>query len=104
MGCCVSLGWGVEVVERHPVGGPGAPVSTVALGELLKQLRRVAVNGVVPERGFVQGVRALAVDDAARNRLCGELARLGLRVGDLHMHAGVDSHRGEKVVREMEKA
>lgn len=73
-------------------------MSTVALGELLKRLRRAAVDGVVPEHEFVQGVRALAVDDAARDRLRGELARLGLHVGDLHMHTDIDSRHGEKVV------
>ncbi|MEU6885385.1 hypothetical protein ABZ918_09295 [Streptomyces viridosporus] len=86
-------------MERQPVGGPGVPVSTADLRELLKRLRRVAVDGVVSEREFAQGVRTLAVDDVARDRLRDELARLGLRVGDLHMHTGVDSHRGEKVVR-----
>lgn len=91
-------------MERRAFGESGASVSTAALGELLKRLRRAAVDGVVPEREFVQGVRALAVDDAARDRLRDELARLGLRVGDLHVHADIDSHFGEKVVGGSEKS
>ncbi|XMA39431.1 hypothetical protein O1157_30290 [Streptomyces albogriseolus] len=68
-------------MERRPFGESGALVSSAALGELLKRLRRAAVDGVVPEREFLQGVRVLAVDDDARERLRDELARLGLRVG-----------------------
>ncbi|MFD7767745.1 hypothetical protein [Streptomyces sp. NPDC059787] len=79
-------------------------MSTAALGELLKRLRRAAVDGVVPEREFVQGVRVLAVDDAAQGRLRDELARLGLRVGNLHVHADIDSHFSEKVVGGNEKS
>ncbi|WP_437095954.1 sigma-70 family RNA polymerase sigma factor [Streptomyces sp. enrichment culture] len=79
-------------------------MSTATLGELLKRLRRAAVDGVVPEREFLQGVRVLAVDDAARERLRDELARLGLRVGDLHLHTDIDARHGEKVVWGNEKS
>ncbi|WP_281156327.1 sigma-70 family RNA polymerase sigma factor [Streptomyces sp. HYC2] len=69
------------------------------LGDLLKRLRRAAVHGVVPEREFLQGVRALALDDGERGRLRNELAQLGLPVRDLRMHADIDSPSGEKVAR-----
>ncbi|WP_258382433.1 sigma-70 family RNA polymerase sigma factor [Streptomyces sp. NTH33] len=75
-------------------------MSKAALGGLLKQLRRAAVHGVVPEREFLQGVQALALDDGERDRLRSELARLGLPVRDLHTHADFDSRGGEKVARE----
>ncbi|MGV9954483.1 sigma-70 family RNA polymerase sigma factor [Streptomyces cellulosae] len=79
-------------------------MSSAALGELLKRLRRAAVDGVVPEREFLQGVRVLAVDDDARERLRDELARLGLRVGGLHLHTDIDTRHGEKVVWGNEKS
>ncbi|WP_306191316.1 sigma-70 family RNA polymerase sigma factor [Streptomyces sp. MK5] len=74
-------------------------MSRAALGELLERLRRVAVDGVVSEREFLQGARALALNDGETDRLRGELARLGLLVRDLRVHAGDDSHVREKVVR-----
>ncbi|MGQ5229448.1 hypothetical protein [Streptomyces sp. yara] len=90
-------------MNRRSVEGAGAPMSTAAMGRLLTRLRRAAVDGVVPEREFLEGVRALGVGDPARDRMRGELARLGLRVGNMHMHAGDDSGQGEKVVRRSEK-
>ncbi len=78
----------------------GTPVSAAALGELLKRLRVAAVDGVVPEREFTQGVNVLGLDDVEQARLRTELARMGLLVRELHAHVEVDSHSGEKVVCE----
>ncbi|MFF5157454.1 sigma-70 family RNA polymerase sigma factor [Streptomyces sp. NPDC000348] len=71
-----------------------------ALGEVLARLRRAAVDGVVPEHVFAESVRALALGDAERERLRQELARLGLPVRELQMHAGGDQRGGEKVARD----
>ncbi|MEU5510489.1 sigma-70 family RNA polymerase sigma factor [Streptomyces fungicidicus] len=70
-----------------------------ALGEVLARLRRAAVGGVVPEHVFAESVRALALGDAERERLRQELARLGLPVRELQMHAGGDQRGGEKVAQ-----
>ncbi len=86
------------MVRPRMVKEPGMPVSTAALSELLKRLRFVAVDGVVPERVFAQEAHALGLSDAERARLRAELARMGLLVRELHMHVGVDSPVGEKVV------
>ncbi len=86
------------MVRPRMVKEPGMPVSTAALSELLKRLRFVAVDGVVPERVFAQEVHALGLREAERARLRAELARMGLLVRELHMHVGVDSPAGEKVV------
>ncbi|MFG3217969.1 sigma-70 family RNA polymerase sigma factor [Streptomyces sp. NPDC048185] len=72
------------------------------LGELLKRLRRVAVDGAVPEGEFVGGVRALGLDGDEQARLRAELARMGLPVRDLRMHVEIDSRNSEKVVRASE--
>jgi len=93
----------VRGVVRRASGESGKCVSTAAFGELLKRPRCAAVDGVVSECEFVQGMRVLAVDDAARDRLRHELVRLGLRVGDLGVHVDIDSHFGEKVVGGNEK-
>ncbi|MFC8423448.1 sigma-70 family RNA polymerase sigma factor [Streptomyces sp. NPDC057236] len=71
-----------------------------ALGEVLARLRREAVDGVVPERVFTESVRALALGDAERERLRQELARLGLPVRELQMHARGDRRDGEKVAQD----
>ncbi|MFI2374842.1 sigma-70 family RNA polymerase sigma factor [Streptomyces sp. NPDC018964] len=71
-----------------------------ALGEVLARLRRAAVDGVVPEHVFLESVRTLALGDAERERLRQELARLGLPVGELQVHAGGDQRSGEKVARD----
>ncbi|MFH8440382.1 sigma-70 family RNA polymerase sigma factor [Streptomyces sp. NPDC018026] len=89
---------GVEMVRRRMVKESGMPVSTAALSELLKRLRIVAADGVVPEQAFVQEAHALGLSDAERARLRAELARMGLLVRELHMHVEVDSPDGEKVV------
>ncbi|MFE1256123.1 sigma-70 family RNA polymerase sigma factor [Streptomyces fungicidicus] len=70
-----------------------------ALGEVLARLRRAAVGGVVPEHVFAESVRALALGDAERERLRQELARLGLPVRELQMHAGGDQRGGERVAQ-----
>ncbi|MFJ3982157.1 sigma-70 family RNA polymerase sigma factor [Streptomyces fungicidicus] len=70
-----------------------------ALGEVLARLRRAAVGGVVPEHVFAESVRALALGDVERERLRQELARLGLPVRELQMHAGGDQRGGEKVAQ-----
>ncbi|MET4662107.1 RNA polymerase sigma factor (sigma-70 family) [Streptomyces sp. PvP037] len=70
-----------------------------ALGVVLARLRRAAVGGVVPEHVFAESVRALALGDAERERLRQELARLGLPVRELQMHAGGDQRGGEKVAQ-----
>ncbi|WP_309141837.1 sigma-70 family RNA polymerase sigma factor [Streptomyces griseicoloratus] len=88
---------------RRRAGESGAPVSRAALGELLTRLRQVAVDGVVPEREFLQGVSALALSGDERDRLRDELARLGLLVRELPVHAEDDPRAGEKVVRENER-
>lgn len=74
-----------------------------ALGELLTRLRRAAVDGVVPEHVFAEGVRALALGDDERKRLRDELARLGLPVRELRVHTEGDRRSGEKVVRSTEE-
>lgn len=58
------------------------------------------MNGVVPEHVFVESVRALALGDAERERLRHELARLGLPVRELHVHADGDQRGGEKVAQD----
>uniref|UniRef100_UPI003524C6FE sigma-70 family RNA polymerase sigma factor n=1 Tax=Streptomyces sp. PU_AKi4 TaxID=2800809 RepID=UPI003524C6FE len=70
-----------------------------ALGEVLARLRSAAVDGVVPEHVFAESVRALALGNAERERLRQELARLGLPVRELQMHARGDQRDGEKVAR-----
>nr|WP_051724409.1 sigma-70 family RNA polymerase sigma factor [Actinospica acidiphila] len=75
----------------------------VALGELLTRLRRAAVDGVVPEHVFAEGVRALALGDDERKRLRDELARLGLPVRELRVHTEGDHRSDEKVVGSTEE-
>ncbi|MEU2398387.1 sigma-70 family RNA polymerase sigma factor [Streptomyces pseudogriseolus] len=87
-------------MTRWSDGGSGSSDLRSALGELLTRLRGAAVDGVVPERDFVEGVRALALGEAERDRLRHELARLGLPVRKLHVHAEVDRQAGEKVARD----
>ncbi|MGV9944051.1 sigma-70 family RNA polymerase sigma factor [Streptomyces sp. NPDC003401] len=77
----------------------GSPGLRAALGEVLARLRRGVVDGVVPEHVFTEGVRALALGAAERERLRQELARLGLPVGELHMHTEDDRSNGEKVAQ-----
>ncbi|MEV6000356.1 sigma-70 family RNA polymerase sigma factor [Streptomyces griseomycini] len=80
-----------------------APGLRAALGELLTRLRRAAVDGVVPEHVFAEGVRALALEGDERKRLRDELARLGLPVRELRVHTEGDHRSGEKVVRSTEE-
>ncbi|MCT7351030.1 sigma-70 family RNA polymerase sigma factor [Streptomyces sp. 15-116A] len=92
------------MAHRSDVGGGEAVAGLrAALGELLSGLRQAAVGGVVPEHVFAEGVRALALGDAERERLRHELARLGLPVGESHVHVGDDRQGGEKVVRRCEE-
>ncbi|MEV5362320.1 sigma-70 family RNA polymerase sigma factor [Streptomyces cellulosae] len=87
-------------MTRWSAVGSGSSDLRTALAELLTRLRGAAVGGVVPERDFIEGVRALALGDAERERLRHELARLGLPVRKLHVHADVDPQVGEKVARD----
>ncbi|MDT6984018.1 sigma-70 family RNA polymerase sigma factor [Streptomyces lusitanus] len=87
-------------MTRWSDGGSGSSDLRSALRELLTRLRGAAVDGVVPEGDFVEGVRALALGEAERERLRHELARLGLPVRKLHVHAEVDPQAGEKVARD----
>ncbi|MFD6903691.1 sigma-70 family RNA polymerase sigma factor [Streptomyces sp. NPDC060077] len=86
-------------MARLPADDSGASALRAALGALLTQLRSAAVEGVVPERVFAESVRNLALGDAERERLRHELARLGLPVRDVRMHAEGDHRDGEKVAQ-----
>lgn len=84
-------------MRRQSVAGAEAPGLKAALGVLLSQLRSAAVNGAVPESAFVEHVQALGLGGAERERLRGELARLGLPVREAHVHNDADSPDMEKV-------
>ncbi|MFI8307223.1 sigma-70 family RNA polymerase sigma factor [Streptomyces sp. NPDC085927] len=86
------------MVQRSSVGD-GSSGLRAALGELLVRLRGSAVDGVVPEQVFSEGVKALVLGDAERERLRHELARLGLPVQELHVHTDGDKRNGEKVAQ-----
>ncbi|MGW5971705.1 sigma-70 family RNA polymerase sigma factor [Streptomyces sp. NPDC055186] len=86
------------MAQRSLVGDGSSDLRT-ALGGLLVRLRGSAVDGVVPEHVFVEGVRALALGDAEQDRLRDELGRLGLPVRKLHVHVEGDRRNGEKVVQ-----
>ncbi|UXY31086.1 sigma-70 family RNA polymerase sigma factor [Streptomyces sp. HUAS TT20] len=86
-------------MRHQAVGAQGAPVTRAALAELLVQLRRAAVNGVVPEGAFMAQVRKLGLGDAERERLRAELARLGVPVQKTVVHTDVDRPNAEKVAR-----
>ncbi|MFD5764333.1 hypothetical protein ACFWIN_00715 [Streptomyces sp. NPDC127049] len=73
------------------------------MGELLAQLRRASVNGVVPEEVFARNARALGLGRAAQNRLRGELARLGLPVQGVRVHVDADSPDVETVAPSREE-
>ncbi|MFF9456456.1 sigma-70 family RNA polymerase sigma factor [Streptomyces flaveolus] len=87
-------------MARFAADDGGSSALRAALGVLLTQLRSAAVDGVVPERVFTEGVRELALGDAERERLRHELARLGLPVRELHVHTGGDRRDGEKVAQD----
>lgn len=84
-------------MRHQSVAGAEAPGLRAALGVLLAQLRSAAVNGAVPESAFVEHVQALGLGGAERERLRGELARLGLPVREAHVHNDADSPDMEKV-------
>ncbi|MEU6071224.1 sigma-70 family RNA polymerase sigma factor [Streptomyces sp. NPDC047082] len=84
---------------HQAVGVQGAPVTRAALAELLVQLRRAAVDDIVPESAFVAHVQKLGLGDAERERLRAELARLGVPVQKTMMHTDADSPDVEKVAR-----
>ncbi|GAA3248456.1 hypothetical protein GCM10010469_05810 [Streptomyces labedae] len=86
-------------MARLAADDSGSSALRAALGALLTQLRSAAVEGVVPERVFAESVRNLALGDAERERLRHELARLGLPVGELHVHSESDRRDGGKVAR-----
>ncbi|WP_331449225.1 sigma-70 family RNA polymerase sigma factor [Streptomyces prasinus] len=86
------------MTQRSSVGD-GSSGLRAALGELLVRLRGSAVDGVVPEQVFSEGVKALVLGDAERERLRHELARLGLPVQELHVHTDGDKRNGEKVAQ-----
>ena len=64
------------------------PGMKAAVAGLLARLRRAAVGGVVPEQVFLEQARALGLGDVERERLRGELAGLGLPVGESGMRGG----------------
>ncbi|MFF4559468.1 sigma-70 family RNA polymerase sigma factor [Streptomyces sp. NPDC001435] len=86
-------------MRYQAVGVHGAPVTRAALAELLVQLRRAAVDGIVPESAFAAQVQKLGLGDAERERLRAELARLGVPVQESVVHTDTDSPDVEKVAR-----
>ncbi|MER5802789.1 sigma-70 family RNA polymerase sigma factor [Streptomyces mirabilis] len=72
-------------------------MTRAALTELLLQLRRAAVGGVVPEDVFAAQVRKLGLGDSERERLREELARLRVSVQKSVVHANIDTPDVEKV-------
>ncbi|WP_399892166.1 sigma-70 family RNA polymerase sigma factor [Streptomyces sp. BBFR51] len=84
-------------------GETGSPGMKAVLGELLAGLRQAAVQGVVPEVAFLEGVRALSLGEGERERLRTELARLGLPVRDMSLHTKSDKRNGEKVAPNCEE-
>ncbi|MGW2799530.1 hypothetical protein [Streptomyces sp. NPDC001269] len=77
-------------------------MTRVALTELLIQLRRVAVGGVVPEDVFEVQVSKLGLGDSERERLRGESARLCVPVRKSMVHANIDTPDVEKVASDRE--
>ncbi|MFJ6071684.1 sigma-70 family RNA polymerase sigma factor [Streptomyces sp. NPDC093065] len=84
-------------------GEAGSPGMKAVLGQLLAGLRQAAVQGVVPESAFLEGVRALSLGDGERERLRTELGRLGLPVRDMSVHTESDKRNGEKVAPNCEE-
>ncbi len=78
-------------------GEAGSLGIKAVLGQLLAELRQAAVQGVVPESAFLEGVRALSLGDAGRERLRTELARQGLPVRGMSVHTESDKRSSEKV-------
>ncbi|MFE2565908.1 hypothetical protein [Streptomyces mirabilis] len=72
-------------------------MTRAALTELLVQLRRAAVGGLVPEDVFAAQVRKLGLGDSERERLRKELARLHVPVQKSVVHANIDTPDVEKV-------
>ncbi|MFD7053279.1 hypothetical protein ACFWBS_35735 [Streptomyces mirabilis] len=72
-------------------------MTRAALTELLLQLRRAAVGGVVPEDVFAAQVRKLGLGDSERERRREELARLRVTVQKSVVHANIDTPDVEKV-------
>ncbi|MEV0218203.1 hypothetical protein [Streptomyces sp. NPDC050704] len=84
-------------MRPQSVGGAGVPGMKAAMAELLIRLRQAAVDGAVPEHVFAEGARVLALGDSERDRLRGELARLGLPVQGRRVHTDPDGGGVEKV-------
>ncbi|MGY5052463.1 sigma-70 family RNA polymerase sigma factor [Streptomyces sp. 900105755] len=80
-------------------GARGVLVTKAALAELLAQLRRAAVGGVVPEAVFLAQTRKLGLREHERERLRDELVRLHVPVQRSVVHAHVDIPDVQKVVR-----
>ncbi|MEV6055229.1 sigma-70 family RNA polymerase sigma factor [Streptomyces sp. NPDC052107] len=78
-------------------------MSGAALTELLIQLRRAAIDGVVPENVFAAQVRKLELGDSERERLREELARLRVPVQKSVVHANIDTPDVEKVASNREE-
>ncbi|WP_129801372.1 sigma-70 family RNA polymerase sigma factor, partial [Streptomyces sp. F001] len=80
-------------------GSRGVPVTKAALAELMAQLRRAAVGGVVPEEVFFAQARKLGLREHERERLRDELARLHVPVQRGVAHAHIDIPDVPKVAR-----
>lgn len=81
-----------------------APAAKVAPTELWRKFRYAAVGGVMPGRAFAEHAQTLGHGGADRDRLRGELPRLGLpgqRLG--HVHTEADSPDVIKVARTREE-
>lgn len=86
------------MVGHQEAGRLGGSITKAVLAELLVELGRVAVNGVVPEGAFLAQVRRLGLGVAEGERLRQELARLNMPVQKTVVHADVDPSEAEKVV------
>lgn len=80
-------------------GSRGVPVTKAALAELMAQLRRATVGGVVPEAVFFAQARKLGLREHERERLRDELARLHVPVQRGVAHTDVDIPDVRKVAR-----
>lgn len=75
------------------------PVTKAALAELMAQLRRAAVGGVVPEAVFLAQTRKLGLRGHERERLRDELVRLHVPVQRSVAHTHIDNPDVPKVAR-----
>ncbi|MFJ9833651.1 sigma-70 family RNA polymerase sigma factor [Streptomyces sp. NPDC101169] len=77
----------------------GVSVTKAALTELMVQLRRSMVGGVVPEAVFLAQAHRLGLREGERERLRDELVRLQVPVQKSVVHTHVDTPDVQKVAR-----